>query len=158
VKIEYSTDNGTSWGTITSNTDCISGSYMWTVPNTPSENCALKINDVSNPAVYSMNSFAIRLTTGIKDNNKSLSYKLQQNYPNPFNPTTTINYSIAKDGRVKITLYNILGSKVAILVNENKPAGIYSVQFDARTLPSGIYLYRLESGNYSEAKKFILMK
>jgi len=105
-----------------------------------------------------MNYFAIRLTTGITDNNKSLSYKLQQNYPNPFNPTTTINYSLAKEGHVKITIYNILGSKAAVLVNENKSAGNYSVQFNASRLPSGIYFYRLESGSYSDIKKFVLMK
>jgi hypothetical protein len=158
VKIEYSTDQGTSWITITASTDCISGSYMWTVPNTPSKNCTIRISDVSNPAVYGMSYFAIRLTSGITDNIKSLSYKLQQNYPNPFNPSTTINYSLAKEGHAKITLYNILGSKVAVLVNENKPAGIYSVQFNASALPSGIYFYRLESGSYSDIKKFVLMK
>ncbi|MDR3610268.1 MAG: T9SS type A sorting domain-containing protein [Ignavibacteriaceae bacterium] len=158
VKIEYSTDQGTSWITIIGSTDCISGSYVWTVPNTPSENCALRISDISNPAVYSMNYFAIRPVTGIRDNNKSLSYKLQQNYPNPFNPSTTINYSLSREGHTKITIYNILGSKVAVLVNENKPAGIYSVQFNANALPSGIYFYRLESGSYSDIKKFVLMK
>ena len=158
VKIEYSTDSGTSWSTVTSNTDCASGNYMWIVPNTLSENCAIKISDISNPALYSVSSFAIRLTIGVKDNNRSLSYKLQQNYPNPFNPTTTINYSLAKDGHVKITLYNILGSKLAVLVNENKLAGSYSVQFDAHTLPSGIYFYRLESGAYTDIKKLVLMK
>jgi hypothetical protein len=131
---------------------------MWIVPNTLSENCAIKISDISNPALYSVSSFAIRLTIGVKDNNRSLSYKLQQNYPNPFNPTTTINYSLAKDGHVKITLYNILGSKLAVLVNENKLAGSYSVQFDAHTLPSGIYFYRLESGAYTDIKKLVLMK
>ena len=158
AKIEYSTDNGTSWINITASTDGTSGNYMWTVPNTISENCAIRISDTSNPAVYGMNYFAIRLTTGITDNNKSSSYKLQQNYPNPFNPTTTINYSLAKEGHVKITIYNILGSKAAVLVNENKSAGNYSVQFNASRLPSGIYFYRLESGSYSDIKKFVLMK
>jgi len=85
-------------------------------------------------------------------------YKLYQNYPNPFNPTTTINYSIPKAGNVKLTVYNTIGSKVATLLNEYKPAGNYSVQFNATNLASGIYLYRLESGSYSNAKKFILMK
>jgi hypothetical protein len=158
VMIEYSTDHGTSWSYVTSNTDAASGTYLWVVPNTLSENCVLKISDNSNPSLYSMNYFAIRLTTGIRDNAKSFSFKLQQNYPNPFNPSTTINYSLAKDGHVKITLYNILGSKVALLVNENKQAGAYSLQFNAHTLPSGIYFYRLESGSYSDIKKFVLMK
>jgi len=85
-------------------------------------------------------------------------YVLSQNYPNPFNPTTTINYSIPKAGQVKLTVYNAIGSKVATIVNEYKPAGNYSVQFSASNLASGIYLYRLESGNYTNAKKLILLK
>jgi uncharacterized protein (TIGR02145 family) len=86
------------------------------------------------------------------------SYELSQNYPNPFNPATTIHYSLAKDGNVKITVYNAVGSRVATLVNENKAAGNYSVQFNANNLPGGIYMYKMESGNYSAVKKFILLK
>ena len=85
-------------------------------------------------------------------------FTLSQNYPNPFNPATTIKYSLAKEGNVKLTVYNAIGSKVATIVNEYKPAGNYSVQFNGSNFASGIYLYRLESGNYSAAKKFILMK
>jgi ELWxxDGT repeat protein len=97
--------------------------------------------------------------SGIVTNNESPKvFVLYQNYPNPFNPTTTINYSLAKDGHVKLTVYNAIGSKAATIVNEYKPAGNYSVQFNGSNLASGIYLYRLESGNYSTAKKFILLK
>jgi hypothetical protein len=97
--------------------------------------------------------------SGIAGENLNIrQFNLQQNYPNPFNPTTTINYSLPKAGQVKLTIYNIIGSKVATIVDEYKPAGNYSVQFNASNLASGIYLYRLESGNYSAAKKFILMK
>jgi hypothetical protein len=93
-----------------------------------------------------------------KVNNLPQGFTLSQNYPNPFNPATTIKYSLAKEGNVKLTVYNAIGNKVATIVNENKPAGNYSVQFNGSNLSSGIYLYRLESGNYSVAKKFILMK
>ena len=95
-----------------------------------------------------------------KGNNitNSQEFILSQNYPNPFNPTITINYFLAKTGNVKLTVYNAIGSKVTNIVNEYKPAGSYSVQFNGTNLASGIYLYRLESGNYSAAKKFILMK
>jgi hypothetical protein len=85
-------------------------------------------------------------------------FVLFQNYPNPFNPSTTIKYSLPKAGNVIVTIYNAIGSKVATLVNEYKPAGNYSIQFDGGKLASGIYLYRLESGNYSAVKKFVLMK
>jgi hypothetical protein len=87
-----------------------------------------------------------------------LYFELLQNYPNQFNPNTTINYPLAKEGFVKLTVYNAVGSKVFVIVNGTKPAGNYSVQFNAGSLASGIYLYRLESGNFSATKKFILMK
>lgn len=83
---------------------------------------------------------------------------LRQNYPNPFNPTTTINYSLAKDGEVKLSVYDVLGSKVEEIVNEYKHAGNYSVRFNGSKLASGVYLYRLESGNYSAVKKMLIMK
>jgi len=85
-------------------------------------------------------------------------YILSQNYPNPFNPTTTINYSLPKAGNVKRTVYHAIGSKVTTIINEYKQPGNYSVQFNATNLASGIYLYRLESGNYNTTKKFILLK
>jgi photosystem II stability/assembly factor-like uncharacterized protein len=95
------------------------------------------------------------------DNVKNIKpdqFELSQNYPNPFNPSTKIKYSIAKEGRVKLTIYNSIGRKVATLVDQNKPAGNYSVQFNKSNFASGIYLYRLESGNYSYVKKFMLIK
>ena len=112
---------------------------------------------------YSEWSNVFKFTTGyvigIKDNVEApYVFSLKQNYPNPFNPSTTINYSLPHAGNVKLTVYNSIGSKVATLVNEYKPAGSYSVHFNASNLASGIYLYRLESGNYNTAKKLILMK
>jgi hypothetical protein len=96
----------------------------------------------------------------VSGNNANIpgQFNLSQNYPNPFNPTTTINYSLAKSGNVKLTVYNSIGSKVATIVDENKPAGNYSAQFNGSNHASGIYLYRLESGNYSTTKKLILLK
>lgn len=98
--------------------------------------------------------------TGIVGNNNIIPdvYSLEQNYPNPFNPATQINYSLANAGLVKITVYDLLGRVVMKLVNEVKPAGYYSVEFNASELSSGIYLYRMESGNYIESKKLTLLK
>lgn len=84
--------------------------------------------------------------------------ELLDNYPNPFNPTTTIDYSIKKDGLVSLKIYDILGSEVVSLVNENQVAGDYSVQFNASELPSGIYIYRLTSRQFTSSKKLILLK
>ncbi|MFZ1517533.1 MAG: T9SS type A sorting domain-containing protein [Ignavibacteriaceae bacterium] len=85
-------------------------------------------------------------------------YQLHQNYPNPFNPVTTISYSIKEAGIVNLEVFNILGQKVSVLVNEFQEEGINSVTFDASTLPSGVYLYQLQSGNHFETKKMILTK
>ena len=85
-------------------------------------------------------------------------YSLCQNYPNPFNPATNIKYQIANDGFVNLTVYNSLGEKVAVLVNEQKPAGSYNITFNASNLPSGIYVYRLKSGNFIQSKKMLLLK
>jgi photosystem II stability/assembly factor-like uncharacterized protein len=98
--------------------------------------------------------------TAIKDNKNTLpdKYLLKQNYPNPFNPVTNIVYSVAKEGRVKIVVYNILGQAIKELVNENKSAGVYQAQFNCAGLSSGVYFYRTESGGFTETKKMIIQK
>jgi len=83
---------------------------------------------------------------------------LLQNYPNPFNPTTKINYQIPELNFVNLKIYDILGSEIATLVNEEKPIGSYEFEFDATALPSGIYFYRLQAGSFIETKKMVLMK
>jgi hypothetical protein len=85
-------------------------------------------------------------------------FNLFQNYPNPFNPTTTIPYEIPEDEFVSLKVYDLLGREVTTLVNEEKPAGSYDVQFSANSLTSGIYFYQLKSGNLVETKKMILIK
>lgn len=89
---------------------------------------------------------------------KPKEYNLSQNYPNPFNPTTQINYSVPKTSLVTIKVYDILGKEVATLVNKEKTAGNYPVQFNATSLSSGVYFYRLQAGDYIETKKMILLK
>ena len=99
-------------------------------------------------------------TTAVNGRKQSVptEFSLHQNYPNPFNPATTITYDIAKTSNVTIAVYNILGQKVATLVNEAKNAGEYSVSFDGSGIASGVYFYRMTAGNYSSMKKFVLMK
>ncbi len=101
----------------------------------------------------------IDLVTGIEENSVTVKeFRLHQNYPNPFNPTTTIAYSIPQDSHVKLSVYNILGEEVATLVNGNKSAGTYNLQFNASKLTSGVYIYRITTDKNSDVKKLILMK
>jgi hypothetical protein len=85
-------------------------------------------------------------------------FTLSQNYPNPFNPITTINFSVLNKGQVDLKVYNVLGQKVAILVNEVLNAGNYKAQFSAANLPSGIYFYRLSTSSGLITKKMTLLK
>jgi hypothetical protein len=87
-----------------------------------------------------------------------LEYALEQNYPNPFNPSTTIKYSLAEGGFVKLAVYNMLGEEVAVIVNNIQKAGRYEVSFNANNLSSGVYVYRIEAANFSASKKLMLMK
>jgi hypothetical protein len=101
--------------------------------------------------------------SGLSDveNNVELpeKYSLSQNYPNPFNPSTKINYSLPVEGNVSLKIYDILGREIRTLINnETKTAGQYTINFDARNLPSGIYIYRLQAGDFSQVKKMILLK
>jgi len=85
-------------------------------------------------------------------------FQLFPNYPNPFNPTTTIKYSIPHASLVNIQIYDILGRKVATLINEVKSAGTYTATFNAATMPSGVYFYRLQAGSFTETKKLLLLR
>ena len=87
-----------------------------------------------------------------------VNYNLSQNYPNPFNPSTKINYQLPNAGNVTIKVYDVLGNEIAVLVNEEKPAGTYEVEFGNAELHSGVYFYRIQSGNYVETKKMLLLK
>ncbi len=85
-------------------------------------------------------------------------YTLEQNYPNPFNPTTNIKFSVPTDSKIVLAVYNVLGEKVMELIDSKFEAGVHNVTFDASHLSSGMYLYRLEAGDFVEVKKMMLMK
>ncbi len=103
--------------------------------------------------------------TSVDENQLPTEFSLSQNYPNPFNPTTTINFSVpvvAPRGvevqNVSLKIYDILGTEIATLVNEQKSPGNYSVEFDAGKLPSGVYIYKIAIDNFNAAKKMTLIK
>ena len=85
------------------------------------------------------------------------SYLLAQNYPNPFNPSTTIQYELPQSSVVNLSVYDVLGREVSVLVKERRDAGIHEAQFDASGLASGVYLYRLTAGDFTQARKLLLL-
>jgi len=87
-----------------------------------------------------------------------IKYELSKNYPNPFNPATTIRYSLPESGSVKLMVFNLLGEEVEVLVNEMKEAGIHTVNFNASNLNSGLYVYKIETNEFVQSRKMILLK
>ncbi len=98
--------------------------------------------------------------TGVNNHTPALpgKFSLDQNYPNPFNPSTAIHYTLPMSSQVVLQIYNLVGQKVATLVNGEQKAGDYAVTFNASSLASGIYFYRLQAGNFTSSKKMILLK
>lgn len=123
----------------------------------------VRINLINNPVVDGINIAIIATDVGEDKNMNPGFFKLSQNYPNPFNPITKIRYQVpfAKSGYiplVQLKVYDILGREVSTLVNEEKPAGTYIVNFDASNLSSGIYFYSILADSYHQTKKMILAK
>ncbi|NIU00701.1 MAG: T9SS type A sorting domain-containing protein [Nitrosopumilaceae archaeon] len=99
--------------------------------------------------------------TGIDNENSGLmpeTVQLHQNYPNPFNPSTTIEFSIPEAMNVTLEVFNMLGERVSLLVNETMTAGAHTIQWNASEVPSGIYTYRLTAGNQVSNRKMILLR
>lgn len=92
------------------------------------------------------------------DLNTPNKYAMYQNYPNPFNPTTSITYNLPIDGQVSLIVFDVLGSKVATLVNDNQKSGVYTISFDGKELSSGIYICKISTDNFNSSIKMILMK
>ena len=86
------------------------------------------------------------------------NFYLSQNYPNPFNPSTKIDYKVSVQGLVSIKIYDVLGNEISTLVNEEKSVGKFEIEFNGKDLPSGIYFYQLNAGNFITTKKMILLK
>ncbi len=116
-------------------------------------------NAINSPDTILVNGTG-KQTTGIKENNSKVpgEYSLEQNYPNPFNPSTVIRFNVANSALVILKVYDILGKEVKTLVNKVERAGSHSVTFNAGSLPSGVYLYRLKAGAYSAVKKLLVLK
>jgi hypothetical protein len=97
---------------------------------------------------------AVEVDTSLVPN----KFELSQNYPNPFNPSTRIKYQVAINSQVSLKVFDVLGNEVATLVNEEKPAGNYEVEFNASQLSSGVYFYKLQAAPFLETRKMILIR
>lgn len=117
---------------------------------------SLKVNHSSSPR------FNIVITQGQSVSNEReelpSEFSLSQNYPNPFNPSTTIKYTLSGAGKVNISVFNLLGQRIRTLVDEQKAAGSYEIRFDASSLTSGVYFYKMESATFTSIKKMTLIK
>jgi hypothetical protein len=109
-------------------------------------------------SVHFTEALTIDIVTSVKEATLPTEFSVSQNYPNPFNPTTTINIGLPYDAKVSLEVYNTLGQKVANLVDEIVTAGFHRVVLDASQLASGLYLYRMKTGNFVKTMKFVVLK
>jgi len=145
----YSSDNGESWQNI-----------LYNLEETQINDIIFDQDDTmyiaTDESVWRSNPDT---TVNVKDKTTVIKqYSLSQNYPNPFNPNTQINYTVKDAGSVKIEVFDILGRKVESLVNELKQPGNYSVTFNAKSITSGVYFYKLEINDYTSVKKMMFLK
>jgi uncharacterized protein (UPF0218 family) len=144
------------------------GTFYYSIMGIPVSQTAIKVNiennidpkyaaaEIKSDRTVLLKGNIVKLNLNV--NEKPTEYALYQNYPNPFNPMTTITYQIPKEGLVTLKIYDILGKEVTTLINEEKQAGKYSIDFNASKLSSGVYLYELRSNEYKSTKKLLLMK
>ncbi len=127
-------------------------SYSFTDNNISSGNYLYRLKQIDFDGTFEYSN-EVEVVINVPD-----KFELSQNYPNPFNPSTKISWQSPVGSWQTLKIFDILGNEVATLVNEQKPAGSYNVTFDASTLPSGIYMYKLQAGSFIETKKMILLK
>ncbi len=154
TEIFHSTDDGTSWVDEYTVQSGLSLNYMDFPDNLTGCQTGWAVG--YGGSIHKMTSSSV---TSV-DNQSEIpaAYQLSQNYPNPFNPSTKFEFHIANSGFVSLKVFDILGKEVATLVNEEKPSGSYTINFDASGLKSGIYFYRLAINGFSETKKMILLR
>jgi hypothetical protein len=161
------TNNGTAVGLNGTILRTTNGGTNWTIQSSGTTDFLFGVfyTDTYNGTVVGSNGTILHTTNGgvtfIEEESnptQTNSFQLSQNYPNPFNPRTNIQYAVNSMQLVSLKVYDILGREVATLVNEEKPAGEYEVEFNAVNLPSGIYFYQIRAGNFSETKKMVLIR
>jgi hypothetical protein len=160
IKIEYTTNNGSNWIEVVNRVSTSGGIYQWTIPNTPSTNCLVRVSSFADANVkdQSDNVFKIQIPVSVNDENISYEFQLYQNYPNPFNPETVISYQLPAYSFVTLIIYDPLGNEIEKIVNEMQAPGKHNVMWRQKNISSGVYYCRLISNNYSATKKMILLR
>ena len=155
-EVERSLVGANSWakvGTVTGNgTTTETRSYSFSERVTTG-NYSYRLKQIDFNGNFEYHNLSSEVNVGVPS-----EFALSQNYPNPFNPSTKIDYDIATDGNVSVVLFDMSGREVAKLVNDFKPAGYYTVSFNASNLSSGMYFYRISASNFSQTKKMVLVK
>ena len=172
IFISVSANNGSTWSTPTNvtNTPNIEEKHPSLAPATSDSLRLYYVRDLKagswvtvadwgKAPVYGIFKKGALPNVGIKENvSIAKNYELFQNYPNPFNPSTTINFAIPTTGLVTLKIYDVVGKEVATLVNEVRNAGNHSIKYNASGLSSGVYFYRLQTGDFVDTKKMFLLK
>jgi photosystem II stability/assembly factor-like uncharacterized protein len=161
VNVEYRTSETAAWQTIATGLDALQSQVNFAVPTITTSEARVRVVDANNGALVSQSgliTFSPTASAAQASRNVPNGYALEQNYPNPFNPTTVINYQLPVISDVRLEVFDVLGRKVSTLVNERKPAGNHSASFNASTLSSGVYFYRLQTGAFSSTKRMLLVK
>ncbi len=165
--VDYSVDSGVEWtriATLTGNP----GVFTWTVTGPPSDQCRVRVtcydgegmagDDMSDEDFCPPYKMAPRHVSIIEAGTVPTEYALLQNYPNPFNARTNIRFALRDDCHVTVDIFNMLGQKVATIVDEDMAAGYHTAKWNAVDAASGMYLYRLTAGNFVDTRKLVLMK
>ena len=118
----------------------------------------LRIIGKDDQSMFSQETTVQRLLTDVPSSQVPVQFGLSQNFPNPFNPKTSITFSVPRETGVKIEVFNLLGERVTTLVDERKTAGLYTTSFDASSLASGVYLYRMVAGDFACTRKLVVLK
>jgi carboxypeptidase T len=170
--VEVSSDGGLNWQTVAAYSGTLS---TWTQQTfdissyaNASTNMKVRFRLTSDPSLQAdgwyvddivINKYCVGTPLAVIGSNTVPDrFSLEQNYPNPFNPNTQIKYALASDGLVKLTVYDILGKEIALLVNEKQTAGRYAIDFDGSRFASGLYIYKIEAGSFTDVKKMMLVK
>jgi len=175
VMLEYTINSGASWTSITNSTSNDS-SYSWKVPSEVSSDCLIRISDAADGKPFDESDvafeiFAASSVAARSDNNEFVEngttqpdeFRLGANYPNPFNPETQIEYDLPEAVFARLTIYDILGREVAVLVDEEKPARRHRVRWNGhdaggRRVSTGMYFYSLRAGNFHAVRKMLLVQ